>query len=420
MTPLEFLHSGPVVALLERAATGAGVPLSIHYVERNQEGLRTAGWGQCDACRHVRELPGGGMACRLSRMTASTMAVRQQRPIPFVCHLGFACVSAALLPGEGYVMTLGPYCPMEEQRSLEEDVRAGLDALQPGTPEPDLPVTLADIHRSPAAAVPAVAEWIVEAVRAAWEAQRAAEIRAEAEPPLRPAEVAQGTSRAPQRRPPVAGDAESIAALLAAGSRKEVRERFLGELEELQRTGGRDITVRRAHMVGLAGAILESLARTGVPVAAAWAQLPAFHASLSRAESDAQLADAAAGAFGFLRRAEARGEVAAKLPNYPELFALVKDRLLDGVTLEEVAAALGETPSAISHRLKRKFGMSFSDYIARLRVEKAKQLFRRTGLSASDVARRVGIGDQSNFARLFRKVEGMSPSAYRKQYGKKP
>jgi len=35
------------------------------------------------------------------------------------------------------------------------------------------------------------------------------------------------------------------------------------------------------------------------------------------------------------------------------------------------------------------------------------------------VAQRVGIRDQSNFSKLFRRFEGMSPLEYRQQYGKK-
>lgn len=421
MTSLEFLHSSPIAALLERAARAAGVPVSIHFLERNQEGPKIEGWGQCGACRHVQTVPGGNMACRLSRTAASVMALRQQRPIPFVCHLGLASVSAALLPDAGYVVTFGPYCPMEEQRSLEDDVRAGLGALTGEEPS-ELPVSLDDIHRPPANAVPAVVEWLVEAVRDAWATHEGGLVDV-AEETGRRIEADLPTAHTSRTRD-VRGardsqDASAIAALLAAGSRKEARAQLIGALEEIHRGGGKAILVRRAHMVAMVGRMLESLARAGTPVASAWPDLAGLHAALARAETDGELADAALGVFRFLRTAEAREAVTQTLPNYPELFALVKDRLLDGITLDEVAAALGETPSAISHRLKRKFGLSFSDYMARLRVDRAKQLFRRTKLDVSEVAQRVGIGDPSNFARLFRKVEGMTPAAYRKQYGKK-
>jgi len=49
----------------------------------------------------------------------------------------------------------------------------------------------------------------------------------------------------------------------------------------------------------------------------------------------------------------------------------------------------------------------------------AKELLRRTKLSVGEVARRVGIGDPSNFNKLFRKFETVPPVEYRKRYGGK-
>lgn len=420
MTPLEFLHSEAVVALLARASAGAGVPLSVHFVERNQEGPRIVGWGQCGACRHVQRLPGGSMACRLSRATAANMALRQGRPMPFICHLGFACVSAPVLPGENFVMTLGPFCPMEEERSLEEDTRAGFSNLA-SQDLAELPVSLEDIHRAPAASVPAIAEWTMEALQAAW--ARAQMLDAEERPAH---EEQSATSPRNSRRrssPPVSavsGTVQAIVAAMAGGRFQQARVLMQGDLEELRRSGGRAIEARRARVATLASAILEGLAGAGLSVESAWPAYPAFTSALAEGEEDGALLDAAMTLFGFLRRSTSREQVAEGVPNYPELFALVNDRLLAGITLEEVAAELGQTPSAISHRLKRKFGMSFSDYVGRIRVDRAKRLFRETGLSTVAVGQRVGVSDPSNFARLFKKMEGISPPAYRKQFGKKP
>lgn len=418
MTPLEFLRSDAVLALLARAATGAGVPLSIHFVERNQEGARIVGWGQCGACRHVQSLTGGGTACRLSRTTAANMALRQRRPMPFICHLGFACVSAPLLPGEKFVMTFGPFCPMEEQRSLEADIHAGFENLLERKLDA-LPISLDDIHRTPAASVPAIAEWTMEALQVAWELAQT-----EREPESLPAEseIVPNTvarRRTPSREAAPTGPVPAIVAALAGGSFQEARALVQGDLEELRRSGGRGIDQCRARVATLASAALEGLAGTGLSVDAAWDAYPGFMESVTAGEDDGALLDAALRLFSFLRRSATREQAQLSLPNYPELFALVNERLVEGVTLEEVAAQLGETPSAISHRLKRKFGMSFSDYVGRIRVDRAKRLFRETGLNVAAVGERVGITDQSNFARLFRKIEGISPPAYRKQFGKK-
>lgn len=416
MNPLEFLRSEAVVALLDRAATAAGVPLSIHYVERNQEGARVLGFGQCGVCRHVQSLPGGGTACRLSRATAANMALRQRRPMPFICHLGLVCVSAPVLADNNFVMTFGPYVPMEEQRSLEGDVRAGFSNLL-GREELELPVSLDDLHRAPAASVPAIAEWTMEMLQTAWEEAVSETAPSEDTPadavPLGP------RRRASTRESAVSSTVQAFVAALAGGSLPQARTLMQGELDELSRRGGRGLERRRARVVTMASAALEGLAGSGVDVAAAWPVFPEFIATVSVEEGNGAFLDAAMKLFSFLRRAEVREQTEVALPHYPELFALVNARLLEGITLEEVATALGQTPSAISHRLKRKFGMSFSDYVGRIRVDRAKRLFRETQLGPHQVGQRVGIPDQSNFARLFRKVEGISPAAYRKQFGKK-
>ncbi len=419
MTHLEFLRDASTVALLERAGLSAGVPLSIHYVKRSQEGTRVCGWGQCDACRVVSTVTGGANACRLSRTTASAMAIQQQRPITYLCHMGFACVALAPFSDEGYVITLGPYCPMEEQRSLVEDVRMGLAALnEEGDSLPDY--SLDDIHCAPASAVPAVAAWLLEAIGAAWmlaqtpRSESVGDGPVEVEGPVRRGGV--GAKNRPRAR--ITTTAQELAAALSGESHAQARAILKSQLEELGPWNSRTQTVYHARTATLVVATMEALGRAGISVEAAWPLHERFVRRLPTLVTERTLLDEAIRVFSFLRRKEERIERAEGLPNYPELYALVKDRLLEGVTLDEVASRLGETPSAISHRLKRKFGMSFSEYVGRIRIDMAKQYLRRTGLSATDVAHRVGIADQSNFSKLFRKLEGVSPSSYRKSHGK--
>lgn len=418
MTHLEFLRDSATTRLLERAAIAAGTPLSIHYVKRNQEGPRVCGWGQCAACAVVSESPEGTRACRLSRTTASSMAIQQQRPISYLCHLGFACVAMAPFEDEGYVVTLGPFCPMEEQRSLREDVEAGFGALS-GESVTELPFTLEDIHRAPAASVPAIAAWLQEALGAQWAGQQAA------------VEEDEGTEEVPQegatttlsRRSSEVSDriltvAREAAAALGADNPAQARSLFQGQLEELERGGGRRIEVRRARILALTAATLEALARSGLPIESGWTNFGAFSGKAQQLDADRDLLEAAIGVFSFLRKKSVREKRNEGLPHYPELYALVNGGLVEGITLEAVAEKLGESPTNISHRLRRKFGMSYSEYVARIRVDRAKQLFRRTRLNNTEVAQRVGIADQSNFAKLFKKIEGVSPTVYRKKHGK--
>ena len=115
-----------------------------------------------------------------------------------------------------------------------------------------------------------------------------------------------------------------------------------------------------------------------------------------------------------------RAKQAAKDASLEALNNALLPRLGGAVTLNEIAAELGEPPSTITRRLQRKFGMSFSEYAGKQRVDRAKRLLRTTRLGIGEVSRRVGINDSSNFAKLFRRFEGCSPQTYRERFGKRP
>jgi AraC-like DNA-binding protein len=417
VSALAFLRSEGVVALMKRAARAAGTPLALHYIERNQEQLRIQSWGGCAACRQVAALPDGKQACRLSRQTASAMAARQGRAIPFVCHLGFGCYSVPALPGEGFVLTFGPFCPASEALGLEDDVQQGLLALDapPGTL---LPGMLDDIHRVPEGTIPAVADWLLDALRAAW----AAEQHQEEERTPAAVSAPEAPEPAPRRGRPrgskvSAYNAAEVAAALAAGDQPQVRALLKAALLESTARSGVSLAVRRARMLAAVSAALEAAERAALPVTEAWSALPETLPALAASESETSLLDAAMKVLGVVRRKAAPRQ--APRTDYAALNDLLKDRLVEGLSLDEAATLLGQTPSAISKRLVRNFGMNYSEYVGRLRMEKAKDYLRRTRFSASEVARRVGIADQSNFGKLFRKYEGMTPLEYRQRFGKK-
>lgn len=58
-------------------------------------------------------------------------------------------------------------------------------------------------------------------------------------------------------------------------------------------------------------------------------------------------------------------------------------------------------------------GIPMSQYVQRLRVQRAKHLLRNTGKSIQDIALEVGYPDPFYFSRLFKKLEGIAPLHYR-------
>ncbi|MEW6047950.1 MAG: helix-turn-helix domain-containing protein [Bacillota bacterium] len=87
------------------------------------------------------------------------------------------------------------------------------------------------------------------------------------------------------------------------------------------------------------------------------------------------------------------------------------------ITLSHLAGVAGLNPSYLSHAFKRVAGCSLSEYMRRLRVERAKDLLAGTTLTVREVAERVGVPDAAYFSRIFRRLEGVSPQQYRIQSG---
>ena len=70
----------------------------------------------------------------------------------------------------------------------------------------------------------------------------------------------------------------------------------------------------------------------------------------------------------------------------------------------------------LSKIFKEIYGMTVNNYLISKRITRAKQLLRFTDMTVDEVGVVVGIGDANYFSRIFRKVEGISPREYRKQW----
>lgn len=83
---------------------------------------------------------------------------------------------------------------------------------------------------------------------------------------------------------------------------------------------------------------------------------------------------------------------------------------------DAVAAAAGVSPQRLTRLIKIHSGRGFNDLLNRARIDRAKELIDH-GQSALDVALEVGFADASYFTKVFRKLTGMTPSAYRARSG---
>ena len=85
------------------------------------------------------------------------------------------------------------------------------------------------------------------------------------------------------------------------------------------------------------------------------------------------------------------------------------------VSLEEISRYVGMSRTYFSIFFKTQYNEGFSDYLTRLRVEKASVLLLHTDKSIPSIAVESGFKTVQYFTRAFKKVKGVTPAAFRKQ-----
>jgi two-component system, response regulator YesN len=82
------------------------------------------------------------------------------------------------------------------------------------------------------------------------------------------------------------------------------------------------------------------------------------------------------------------------------------------ITLESVADELDLSPGKLSRIFARETGKGFSDFLIEYRIEKAKEMLLVPGAAIKQVSVACGYPDPNYFSRLFKKVTGITPSAF--------
>ena len=86
----------------------------------------------------------------------------------------------------------------------------------------------------------------------------------------------------------------------------------------------------------------------------------------------------------------------------------------EDISLNTVANVANVSSNHFSALFSQNMGQTFIEYLTTLRMNKAKELLRCTGMRSSEIAGEIGYKDAHYFSYLFKKTQGMTPSDYRK------
>lgn len=101
------------------------------------------------------------------------------------------------------------------------------------------------------------------------------------------------------------------------------------------------------------------------------------------------------------------------VPLLHQLMEFIKENYQKDLSLDDLSEATGFHPNYISIFFKKTTGQSYLTYLHKERIAVAKQLLSSSPDTIDEIAHKVGYNSSTQFARIFRKYEAVSPSDYR-------
>jgi len=98
-----------------------------------------------------------------------------------------------------------------------------------------------------------------------------------------------------------------------------------------------------------------------------------------------------------------------------ETISYIEKNYKTELRLTEVAKMVHLNPQYFSRLFKKELGTTFTDYVTKIRIEKAKSLLKETNLPIYRIAVDLGFSDAAYFSKVFLKYEKESPLEYKKK-----
>lgn len=106
---------------------------------------------------------------------------------------------------------------------------------------------------------------------------------------------------------------------------------------------------------------------------------------------------------------------AAESPSVARARIYIAEHQAEDLSLDQVAHAVNMSAFYFCKTFKKSTGMTFTDYLARVRIEKVKNLLLNPHTRISEAAFEAGFQSLSQFNRVFRRIAGEAPTAYRER-----
>ena len=106
------------------------------------------------------------------------------------------------------------------------------------------------------------------------------------------------------------------------------------------------------------------------------------------------------------------------VPKYPRYvraaLSYISENYMTDLSLKHVAEQIHVNPWHLSTQFKKALQINFTEYINKVRIEHSKRLLEQEDLKVYEIAELTGFNDATYFCMVFKKLEGLSPTDYRK------
>ena len=98
---------------------------------------------------------------------------------------------------------------------------------------------------------------------------------------------------------------------------------------------------------------------------------------------------------------------------YEDAVAIVETEYATDVSLDDIARRVASSRRQLQRAYAEIGHTTFREHLTRVRMQRAAELLARRGMTVREVARRVGYRQPAQFAKAFRRYQGLAPSAFR-------
>jgi AraC-like DNA-binding protein len=98
---------------------------------------------------------------------------------------------------------------------------------------------------------------------------------------------------------------------------------------------------------------------------------------------------------------------------FEDATAIVEHEFASELSLDDIARRVASSRRQLQRAYAEIGDTTFRDHLTRVRMQKAAEMLAARGLTVREVAHRVGYRQPAQFAKAFRRYQGVAPSAFR-------